>query len=188
MAHFLAITCGTSKFCFPEFPLAEVGETRRTSSRGLRDCHHCPPGETEVCAVTPRRPFRTKRRNAKGELTSEHTRLSCFAFDTFPTCVMERADLRLHFLFAKMKAQAKAGRSGNSSRSAVQPASSSPGRRLSGSESVRTENDNLNTTARGRDNTETSQTALKTPIPNYDFEQSGGNPNEAWVGTRDGGH
>lgn len=147
--------------------------------------HHCPPGETKVCAVTPRRHFRTKRRNAKGELTSEHTRLSCFAFDTFPTCVMERADLRLHFLFTKMKARAKAGRSGSSSRSAVQPASSSPVRPLSGSESVRAENDNLNTTARGRDNTETSRTALKTPIPNYDFEKSGGNPNE---GTRDGGH
>lgn len=150
--------------------------------------HHCPPGETKVCAVTPCRHFRTKRRNAKGELTSEHTRLSCFAFDTFPTCVMERADLRLHFLFTKMRAQAKAGRSGSSSRSAVQPASSSPVRPLSGSESVRAENDNLNTTARGRDNTETSRTALKTPIPNYDFEKSGGNPNEAWVGTRDGGH
>lgn len=43
------------------------------------------------------------------------------------------------------------------------------------------DNDHLKIMARRRNNTETSKTFLKTPIPNYNFETSGRNQNEAYV-------
>lgn len=43
------------------------------------------------------------------------------------------------------------------------------------------DNDHLKIMARWRNNTETSKTFLKTPIPNYNFETSGRNQNEAYV-------